>query len=244
MTVRVRSAIPLLLAVSLLVSHARLGAAQSEPRLERSSVRADDGHALTVWSKHPRTRARGAILLLHGRTWSALPNFDLHASGKSVSLMDALAAEGYAVYALDQRGYGATPRDSSGWLTPDRAAKDASEALLWVREREAKSGDRARPLALFGYSRGSLTAALTAQTYPDRMSALILYGFPLRRGSFAAPDADSVTPKRAPTSLADAGSDFITEGVPAAGIREAYQRAAVAADPFGWTGGTSESSLH
>jgi len=91
--------------------------AQSSPILERREVRAD-GHPLTVWSKRPPTTAKGAILLLHGRTWSARPNFDLHVAGQRVSLMDAIVARGYAVYALDARGYGGTPRDSSGWLTP------------------------------------------------------------------------------------------------------------------------------
>ena len=230
MTIRVRRALPVLLAGSLFASHALVSAAQPAPRLERSAMRADDGHLLTVWSKHGTRTTRGAILLLHGRTWSSLPNFDLHAGGRSASLMDALAADGYAVYALDQRGYGATPRDSSGWLTPARAARDASEVLVWIAKREASAGREFSPPALFGYSRGSLTAALVAQTYPDRMSALILYGFPLKRAPFANAPSDSTAPRRAPTSLADAGSDFITPGTPAPEIKTAYQRSAVAAD--------------
>ena len=72
--------------------------AQSTPILERREVRAD-GHPLTVWSKRPPTTAKGAIVLLHGRTWSARPNFDLHVAGQRVSLMDAIVARGYAVYA-------------------------------------------------------------------------------------------------------------------------------------------------
>ena len=101
-----------------------LAHSQATPLLERREVRAD-GHPLSVWSKRPPTVAKGAIVLLHGRTWSALPNFDLHAAGQRVSLMDALVARGYAVYALDARGYGGTPRDSTGWLTPERAEEIA-----------------------------------------------------------------------------------------------------------------------
>lgn len=63
------------------------------------------------------------VLLLHGRTWSTLPDFDLPTGG-GPSLMERLASEGIAVYGLDARGYGGTPRDSTGWLEPDRMALD------------------------------------------------------------------------------------------------------------------------
>ena len=39
--------------------------------------------------------------------------------------MMALNEHGYTAYAVDQRGYGSTPRDASGWLTPDRAAAES-----------------------------------------------------------------------------------------------------------------------
>jgi pimeloyl-ACP methyl ester carboxylesterase len=71
--------------------------------------------------------------------------------------MDGLVAEGFATYAVDLRGYGATPRDETGWLTPDRAARDMVEILQWVSER---TGDKP---ALFGWSYGSMVAQLTAQ---------------------------------------------------------------------------------
>ena len=135
-------------------------------------VRADDGHPLVLWEKRPSAPPRGEIVLLHGRTWSALPNFDLHVKGQRVSLMDALVARGYAVYALDQRGYGATSRDTSGWLTPVRAAADAEAAADWV----AAHAPHGRHPALFGYSRGSATAMLAAQRHPEKVSALIMYG--------------------------------------------------------------------
>jgi alpha-beta hydrolase superfamily lysophospholipase len=94
-----------------------------------------DGHPLTVWGKRPPS-PRGAILLIHGRTWSSLPNWDLRVPGEDRSVMDALVRAGYAVYGLDQRGYGATPRDSSGVLTPNRAADDAAGVLEWIARRE------------------------------------------------------------------------------------------------------------
>src|SRR5262249_26098853 len=84
-----------------------------------------DGHHFAVWEKRP-AQPRAAILLLHGRTWSSLPNFDLQVPGERRSFMDALADTGLDVYALDMRGYGATPRDATGWLSPARAVTDVA----------------------------------------------------------------------------------------------------------------------
>lgn len=227
---RFRLVVPFLAVTAVTVFQPREVSPQSAPRLERLTVRADDGHLLAVWAKHPQHRGRGAILLLHGRTWSALPNFDLHAGGKSASLMDALVAKGYAVYALDQRGYGATPRDSSGWLTPNRAASDASEVLDWIRHRESGAHRVAPVPVLFGYARGSLTALLTAQSYPEHLCAVIVYGLGYKPKVYENLGVDPTTPRRARTTLAAAGTDFTVPGSPDPAIKLAYQRAAVAAD--------------
>lgn len=202
--------------------------AQSAPRLERHQVRAD-GHPLTVWSKRPATKARGAIVLLHGRTWSSLPNFDLHVSGTSVSLMDALVARGYAVYALDARGYGGTPRDSTGWLTPDRAERDASAVLDWLRVRTSGAA-HALP-TLLGYSRGSQVALLVAQRHPEKLSGVVLYGFPFDVTRPVTAVAEPASPPRLPTRASSAGEDFITPDSTPAGVKDAYVPDAIARDP-------------
>ena len=171
-------------ALLLVLSGAHGLQAQSTPILERREVRVD-GHPMTVWSKRPPTEVSGSILLVHGRTWSARPNFDLGVPGSS--LMDALVSRGYAVYALDQRGYGGTPRDASGWLTPDRAERDVSAVLDWVRAREetgngsrGRRGRRGRveKPVLLGYSRGAQVAMFVAQRHPDKLAGLVLYGYP------------------------------------------------------------------
>jgi len=205
-------------------------AAAAPPRLEQLVVRADDGEPLAVWAKRPAGHAIGSILLLHGRTWSALPNFDLHVGDESRSTMDALAGSGYAVYALDQRGYGATPRDSSGWLTPDRAARDAGEVLDWIAAREAKSGGSAGRPALLGYSRGTLTALLTAQQYADKLSSLILYGLIYDSRTRGTHTPDPAVPPRAHTTATAAGEDFITPGAFPPAVKTAYVRAALLRD--------------
>jgi pimeloyl-ACP methyl ester carboxylesterase len=210
--------------------------AQATPILERREVRVD-GHPLSVWSKRPPTAVSGSILLLHGRTWSARPNFDLRVPGsrESASLMDALVARGYAVYALDQRGYGGTPRDSTGWLTPDRAERDASAVLEWVMERQRTgNGSRARRVTaarpvLLGYSRGAQVAMLVAQRHPEQISGLVLYGYPEPgAGRPAAPDPE--VPARRRTTAAAAGEDFISPAVTPPGVKDAYVRTATTTD--------------
>jgi alpha-beta hydrolase superfamily lysophospholipase len=152
---------------------------QAEPELlgaaEALTVTADDGHALRLWSLAPPTKQpdRPAIVLLHGRTWSGLPDFDLRVGDDaSLSLMHSLARQGFATYALDLRGYGGTERDASGWITPDRAAADLAATLAFVREREGQAP------AVLGWSFGALVAQLCVQRSPEAASALILYGYP------------------------------------------------------------------
>jgi pimeloyl-ACP methyl ester carboxylesterase len=219
-----RLAIALIFVATL---HPRVAPAQSAPILERREVRAD-GHPLTVWSKRPPTAANGAIVLLHGRTWSARPNFDLHVAGQRVSLMDALVARGYAVYALDARGYDGTPRDSTGWLTPERAERDVSAVLSWVRVREGGAG-RPAP-TLLGYSRGAQVALLVAQRHPSQISGVALYGFPQDVTKPFVAAAEAAAPARRRTTAAGAAEDFITPDSTPAGVRDAYVRDAIARD--------------
>jgi alpha-beta hydrolase superfamily lysophospholipase len=59
-----------------------------------------EGHPMAVWEKRPE-EPHAAVLLLHGRTWSTLPDFDLQVKGEDLSLMDGLVGLGYATYGLD-----------------------------------------------------------------------------------------------------------------------------------------------
>lgn len=181
-----------------------------------------DGFSITVWEKSPH-KPRAAILLVHGRTWSALPNFDLQSPDRSV--MDHLAALGYATYAIDQRGYGATPRDSTGWLTPTRAADDVSAVLRWIDEQRPLPS---RP-ALVGYSRGAHVALFVAQRDPEALSSLVLYALP-GVGAMAATVAPPEPPRR-PTTRIAAAEDFITPGAVSRDVIEAYVTQAVTANP-------------
>ena len=107
------------LALLTLLLSVAVQTAQAGVSLDRHAV-VVGGHPFAVWSKIP-TEPKAVMLLIHGRTWSTLPDFDLQVPGEDLSLMDGLVNMGIAAYGLDLRGYGETPRDASGWLTPDRA---------------------------------------------------------------------------------------------------------------------------
>lgn len=204
---------------------------RAEPSLPRERhVVTVEGHPLAVWSKAPREPI-GAIVLVHGRTWSAVPDFDLQVPGareRPRSLMDALVAEGFAAYAIDQRGYGSTPRDGTGFLTPDRAVDDLAAVLAWVRERHPSSP----PPVVLGWSLGSIISQLFAQRHPELLSALVLYGYPRRPGQVYPPDLDPLAaPARKPTTAEGAAEDFISPGTISPAAVDAFVRAALAADP-------------
>jgi len=181
-----------------------------------------DGHPMRVWARMA-AKPRGSVLFVHGRTWSSLPNFDLQTPEGSLSILKAFADQGFNAYALDQRGYGETPRDASGYLTPKRAAADVDAVLDWIARRDGK-----KPM-LVGYSRGSQVAFFTAQTYPQAMSLLVLYGGPGDPSRYASVPAPQV--RKAPTTHADAISDFITPGAASSAVIEAYASAALKSDP-------------
>jgi pimeloyl-ACP methyl ester carboxylesterase len=184
-----------------------------------------DGHPIAVWEKGA-AHSRRSLLLVHGRTWSSLPDFDLHAPGENLSVMDAFAARGYDVYAIDLRGYGATPRDPGGWLTPNRAAVDVNAVIDWIQRR---SPTKEKP-ALVGWSRGAMTAQLAAQQRPDAISALVLFGRPVRDSAYRA-DPRVFTAPRTPNTAAAAASDFITPGSISRSAIDAYVHRALASDP-------------
>jgi pimeloyl-ACP methyl ester carboxylesterase len=167
------------------------------------------------------------VVLVHGRTWSSIPDFDLQVPGENRSLMDALASKGVATYAIDQRGYGETKRDETNWLTPDRAVKDLAETLRWVQR---KSGMRP---SLLGWSYGSLVSQLCVQRHPELAENVVLYGYP--RGvdsTYAASPAEEVEAPRAATTAEAAAEDFIVpEAVSRATLR-AFVAQALESDPI------------
>ena len=147
-----------------------------------NTVSADgDGHPLAVYSiadndfnnstaNNNDNKKRCPILLLHGRTWSAVPVYHL----KSRSLMEAFRECNLEPYAVDFRGFGGTPRDATNRVEPHRCVNDTETVLKWIADRhELESHEMP---ALLGWSQGALVAQLTAQKSPQLMSKLTLYG--------------------------------------------------------------------
>lgn len=194
-------------------------------------VKASDGHELRLWAVPPADEPSGssqqrAIVLLHGRTWSSLPDFALRVGDDvSLSLMHALARRGVAAYALDLRGYGGTARDASGWAEPERAAEDLFAALEFVKQREGAAPD------LLGWSLGSLVAQLTVQRHPEAARSLVLYGYPRDLDKRTPIVEDGAAPAKQQNTETAARSDFITEGTISQEAVSAYVAASLAADP-------------
>jgi len=186
-----------------------------------------DGHSVAIWEKSA-ANATESILLVHGRTWSALPDFDLQVEGEELSLMDGLVEAGYGVFAIDMRGYGSTSRDSTEWLTPDRAARDLASALKWIDE---KNEWKYKP-HLFGWSMGSTNAQLIAQRQPELISSLILFGYWYDNDLEIPQDTTEAVLQKIVNTAEAAASDFIVSGSISQEAVDAYVRVSLEADPI------------
>ena len=205
------------------VGDAAAGPATSPP--ERFTVQAD-GHPMAVWARIPAA-PRGTVLLVHGRTWSARPAFDLQVPGLHRSVLESLQAQGFAAYAVDLRGYGATPRDGTGWLTPRRAAADVAAVLTWLAARHPTLS---KP-ALVGWSFGGAVAHLTVATSPALMSSLVLFGYAPDPDIVAAPVRQPAGPLKQKNTRAAAASDFISPRVTPPEVVRSFVETALAIDP-------------
>lgn len=201
-------------------------AQHSRPAPERSTVVAA-GHPLAVWVRRPAT-AEASVVLVHGRTWSSRPDWDLQVPGLDRSVMESLAARGTAAYAVDLRGYGETPRDTSGWNTPGRSAADVLEVVTWVRRQHPTLP----PPVLVGWSRGGAIAMLAAQQSPASLSGVVLFGFAFDPSlQFGVVDEPADLPARLANSAESAASDFISPRVTPPSVIRAFVEQALGADP-------------
>jgi pimeloyl-ACP methyl ester carboxylesterase len=185
-----------------------------------------NGHPLAVWSRVP-SNPRAVLVLIHGRTWSSRPDFDLQVPGLQRSVLTSLAAQGIAAYAVDLRGYGETPRDKTDFLTPRVAAQDVVTVIQWAAARHPSLPAP----SLFGWSLGGAVAHLAAQTPGLKLSSLVLFGFTMEPGvDYEAIPAPSKAP-RTRTTRADAISDFVSPLVTPPAVTAAFVAQALAADP-------------
>jgi alpha-beta hydrolase superfamily lysophospholipase len=133
-----------------------------------------DAHGIAiVYDVHPAdTAPRGVVQLCHG--------YGEHA-GRYGSLVSALTAAGFVVYADDHRGHGRTGMrhhegDASrlGKLGPGGvpAAVDA----VWMFTELIREAHPELPLVLLGHSWGSFLAQMLLNRHPDAYDLVILTG--------------------------------------------------------------------
>ena len=127
------------------------------------------------------------------------------------------------------RGYGATPRDATGWLTPDRAVADVHAVLAWIQQR-APSSSRV-PIYLFGLSRGAMVAAMVAQQKPETLAGVVLFGFGFDPDVSVQRTDAAARPPRAANTADAAASDFITRESYTGATLTAFVKAALKTDP-------------
>ena len=187
-----------------------------------------NGHEMVIWHKKPVSGYDHTkqILLLHGRTWSSLPDFDLQVEGEKLSLMDNLVELGFSVWALDARGYGETKRDQTGWNTPNKAANDVANVVKWINQQTQQQ------TIVFCWSYGSMVAELMVQQNPKLAKAIILYGFPIDPEMMVKRLASPKNPLKEINTAKNAASDFIVPGSISQKAINTYVKESLKADPF------------
>jgi alpha-beta hydrolase superfamily lysophospholipase len=148
-----------------------------------------DAHGIAiVYDVHPATAtARGVVQLLHG--------VGEHA-GRYATLIDALAAEGFVVYADDHRGHGRTGMKQHGHesrlgrLGP--GGHRAAVAAVWQFTQLIRDENPGLPLILLGHSWGSFLSQILVNDHPEAYDAVVLSGSALRwPGSLNAGDLNA-----------------------------------------------------
>jgi pimeloyl-ACP methyl ester carboxylesterase len=144
------------------------------------------------------------------------------------SVMQSLAARGFAAYAVDLRGYGETPRDSTGWFTPRRGVADILNVAAWIAQQHPALP---RP-ALIGWSRGAGLVGIAAIQAPGSASAVVLFGFVFDPDLQFVDTPAGGKPAMEKNTAAAAVADFISPNVTPPAVVKAFTEQALKADPI------------
>jgi pimeloyl-ACP methyl ester carboxylesterase len=214
---------------------------------EEFYVPADDaGIRLFVRNKRPAElsafRPERTLLYVHGATYPSESAFDLPLGG--MSWMDYIARQGWDVYLMDVRGYGASTRpremdqpasENAPIVTTDVAVRDIAAVVDHLRERR-----RLDKLVLMGWSWGTSTMAAYTAQHNDKVHKLVLYA-PLWLRKTPSLTAQAGTLGAYRTVTVDAARKRWLTGVPEdklstlipAGWFDAWAKATWATDPAG-----------
>ncbi|MCH6231548.1 alpha/beta hydrolase [Microbacterium sp. CFH 31415] len=137
-----------------------------------------DAHGIAIfYDVHPaKTEPRAVVQLLHG--------VGEHA-GRYGALIEALTADGYAVWAADHRGHGRTGMTQHGGdvarlghLGP--GGLRAALATMWQFTGLIRAENPDLPLVLLGHSGGSVLAQMLVNAHADAYDGVVLTGSALR----------------------------------------------------------------
>ena len=142
-------------------------ASTSEANASLSRFTASDGTQVALRAWMPLGDAKAAVVIAHGLA---------EHGARYGPFADALVDAGYAVYASDHRGHGATAGDPEkagdighdGW----NATLDDLRRVLEI----ARAAHPAKPVFFFGHSMGSVLAQRVIQTDGDALAGAVLCG--------------------------------------------------------------------
>ena len=140
---------------------------ESEANAATSTFAGDDGIAVALHAWVPFGDAKAVVVVAHGLAEHAT---------RYGELADALVDAGYAMYASDHRGHGATAGDvaklgdtgADGWNT---TLRDLARVVAIARDAHP-----AKPLFFFGHSMGSILAQRFVQLHGAELAGAIFCG--------------------------------------------------------------------
>ena len=234
-------------AASLLGCASTAGTNAGPVTMEEFRVTSEPGIEIYVRNKRPagmqKFSSDKTVIYVHGATYPAETAFDLPLDG--VSWMDYIARQGYDVYLLDVRGYGASTRpmqmsrpatESAPFAGTEEAMRDVDAVVEFVRKRRGVD-----KVNLIGWSWGTAIMQWYTSLNSQKVDKLVLYApVWIRQTASLVQTGPGPTPAYRSVSMAQAKVRWLT-GVPEAkkadlipaGWFEAWAAATSASDPVG-----------
>jgi alpha-beta hydrolase superfamily lysophospholipase len=136
------------------------------------------GAKLKLYSRMPEGRVRAVVQINHGMAEHA---------ARYGRFAQALSDAGFAVYAHDHRGHGATTAPDApfgvfgGKNGFDLVVEDVLAVNALIKDRDPET-----PVISFGHSMGSIIALNFALRHPDRVAGLVCWNAGVEAGGLAA----------------------------------------------------------
>lgn len=206
---------------------------QEEPKTSKGIIGKEhyamsNGLKIYLWEKYHKDfdktfkQSRKIVLLVHGKTWSGRPDFDLQI--RDYSLMDFLARNGYDAWSIDIHGYGRSEKTDKDWSDTEAASNDIGAAVDYISGQKGVDN-----ISILGWSWGAQTTGLYAMNHPGKVNKLILYAMTWK-GRPASKLAPVPKEQYRINDETAARSDFVA-GQYERDVVEKYVKEALGADP-------------